>query len=84
MCGVVWVCQTPHNPGATCVGLVSTCSCDPPCQRCSHCQCVCCLLFAAGYEGLRNNVGSAKPSKPAAVVQEDRIFSGSSTTSLPR
>lgn len=37
-----------------------------------------------GYEGLRNNVGSAKPSKPAAVVQEDRIFSGSSTTSMPR
>jgi hypothetical protein len=38
------------------------------------------LLFPAGYEGLRNNVGSAKPSKPAAVVEEDRIFSGSSTT----
>lgn len=35
-----------------------------------------------GYEGLRNNVGSSKPSKPAAVVEGDRIFSSSSTTTV--
>ena len=32
----------------------------------------------AGYEGLRNSLGSTKPAKAAAVVTEDRIFSGSS------
>lgn len=59
--------------------LVAAPLCPCPC-----CVCARCLLFLAGYEGLRNIVGSAKPSKPAAVVQEDRIFSGSSTTSALR
>eukprot|EP00879_Flechtneria_rotunda_P003154 GHRR01003376.1.p3 GENE.GHRR01003376.1~~GHRR01003376.1.p3 ORF type:complete len:129 (+),score=35.14 GHRR01003376.1:221-607(+) len=33
-----------------------------------------------GYESLRSQLGSSKPTKPQPVATEDRVFSASSTT----